>query len=140
MENDYKKFQALMDSAYNGFTGEMSIGEFYACLDPETRGYVAIGNLNYQVCNGGFSQWHFNRYSQGYMAIVECLSSINTDESKQLSGIVKGAMRALRESENQSQDDEDDYYARDYSDPNHEFDKEFYKVAPKVMAQIESLL
>jgi hypothetical protein len=58
--------QKLMDEAYAEFKKHEDWGmdEFYFHIDGLHRIAVALGNLNYQVCNGGFSQWSFNGYQE----------------------------------------------------------------------------
>lgn len=55
----------LMDLAYNEYQlhNKWSLKDFYFNLEPLTKKAVALGNLNYQVRNGGFRQWIDNGYA-----------------------------------------------------------------------------
>jgi len=55
--------QKLMDQAYARWSEGMGPDEFWAQLSAAEEVAVATGNLNYQVENGGFSQWLGNRYA-----------------------------------------------------------------------------
>lgn len=58
-------FQATMDGAYNRWQNSkgMTKQEFWDQLNADERIAVFCGNLNYQVENGGFSQWLDNGYA-----------------------------------------------------------------------------
>jgi hypothetical protein len=66
--------QSLMDQAYKKYQAneEWSYKEFVTSLDFKEKVAVLTGNFNYQVCNGGFMQWHDNGYSSeaGQMLII----------------------------------------------------------------------
>jgi len=86
--------QLLMDKAYN---------DERARVDASTNGNeswsynrmineateleqlaVVLGNLNYQVENGGFNQWVDNGYCTSYPIIEEALTALNTETSKKV--------------------------------------------------------
>ncbi len=58
--------QEIMDRAYDRWKADRSMSkqEFWDQLDAIERVAVFSGNMNYQVCNGGFSQWFFNGYAE----------------------------------------------------------------------------
>lgn len=63
MKNDQ---QTLMDEVYAAWQSELkdvSHRELLDTFSPLHRAACILGNMNYQVCNGGWSQWHFNHYS-----------------------------------------------------------------------------
>lgn len=60
---DYNNLQTLMNTAYAKFTKGRNREEWFEELDYKERCAVAIGNLNYQVENGGFAQWADNGYA-----------------------------------------------------------------------------
>lgn len=55
--------QELMTAAYDRYQRDWSKAEFEAQLSAAERPAVLIGNFNYQVENGGFSQWLGNGYA-----------------------------------------------------------------------------
>ena len=70
MEQDEKDHQTLMNQAYKKWeNNDIRREEFLLLLSPVEKLAVILGNFNYQVCNGGFSQWNYNDYScdAGYL-------------------------------------------------------------------------
>lgn len=65
--------QSLVDTAYERWEVDkgMSKAAFHDMLTPQERFAVHTGNFNYQVCNGGFTQWWDNQY--GMPSTVEFL-------------------------------------------------------------------
>lgn len=58
------ELQSLMTQAYDRWqASEWSKEEFWDQLDADERFAVMVGNLNYQVENGGFFQWWDNGYA-----------------------------------------------------------------------------
>lgn len=69
--------QSLMDKAYDRWNGEwkgFSYDQFVAQLDYAERLAVLAGNLNYQVCNGGFAQWFYNDYGSHAGTVIRLLT------------------------------------------------------------------
>ena len=90
--------QELMDEAYKGFTDSMSNEDFRATLSPKHRDAVILGNLNYQVGNGGFQQWYDNNYGKrdiDYL-INTLLPQITTFAGEKVLDILE-QVRAIRE-------------------------------------------
>ncbi len=62
----HEKLQAIMTTVYDRWRGSathMSKQEFWDGLSPNERIVVFCSNLNQQVCNGGFVQWHDNDFA-----------------------------------------------------------------------------
>jgi hypothetical protein len=84
--------QELMNKAYDT---EKATGEKWSyrhMLDnsPKAQAHaVVLGNMNYQVCNGGWVQWVDNGYCVGYTTLIEALKSMDTELSKKVMGMVK---------------------------------------------------
>lgn len=76
--------QELMDAAYDGWQANprKTYRDFLFDLPVDQKEAVLIGNLNYQVENGGFSQWILNGYGAHYEAVLTVLERINTDTSR----------------------------------------------------------
>jgi len=133
---EYLKFQATMTKAYEGYTEKMDLKDFYASLNPWTRSVVAFGNLNYQVENGGFSQWHDNGYYVGLDAILHGLIRLDTPEAGEMLNLIQSARDRLHYLD-KLDEDEDDNWAGSKLDT---LDSAFYALAPKVLQQIEDSL
>jgi len=70
MEQNERDHQTLMNEAYKKWeNNDIRREEFLLLLSPVEKIAVVLGNFNYQVCNGGFSQWNYNDYScdTGYL-------------------------------------------------------------------------
>ena len=71
----------LMNTAYSKYPKNVSHFEFLLSLTPIERTAVVLGNLNYQVENGGFSQWSFNGYKKSTIQFIEIIYK-NIDKNK----------------------------------------------------------
>lgn len=83
MEEKHAVWQGLMDRAYSKLEKEnWSKAEFIRehCSDLERKA-VLLGNLNYQVENGGFGQWVDNRYGIFWEDTIEVLRQIGTENA-----------------------------------------------------------
>lgn len=127
--SEHPKMQAIMDTAYEKFTDAMRQKDFYACLTEEEAKVVFIGNLNYQVTNGGFMQWYDNGYHVGVKGLLNTLVELDTAEAKKVAGLVRSCMRRM-----ESVGDEDE--SVDLSD----LDDEFYEINEIVLSQVEARL
>lgn len=82
MHEDYH--QHLMNVAYarwqkDGDLEGKSTSEFHAVLPEDQRKAVLLGNLNYQVGNGGFSQWVGNGCACDCSEVMEILEEMGTE-------------------------------------------------------------
>jgi hypothetical protein len=98
MTNEEKDLhQLLMDKAYNDERKRTD-------ADPEStwsynrmvreasdleRMAVVLGNLNYQVENGGFNQWVDNGYCTHISDVKECLELIDTETTRKILPMVE---------------------------------------------------
>lgn len=64
--------QDLMDSSYAVWQAhkEWSKEDFWRSMNYQCKVAVSLGNLNYQVCNGGFEQWKFNGYAETHLGFL----------------------------------------------------------------------
>ena len=88
-----KNHQELMDSAYSRWEQNegMSVRQFYFSLPLIERKAVVLGNFNYQVCNGGFSQWKCNDYMELHiLELKEILDSMGGTTAKKVKNLVLG--------------------------------------------------
>jgi hypothetical protein len=97
MENKNKfDFQEeLMERAYEKWQDdkEMSYFEFLLSLEPVERSAVILGNLYYQVCNGGFVQWKDNGYQEdGRNFLLLINKNLNKNKYPELSRALEMAL------------------------------------------------
>jgi hypothetical protein len=76
--------QELMDVAYEKFDEKFSYEQWYKVLTEIEKKAVVLGNLNYQVENGGFYQWVDNGYVADIHFLIEVLEEMYTDNSKKI--------------------------------------------------------
>lgn len=131
---EYINTQKLMTLAYEKWVSPkdingMSHHQFMMNLAPAERRAVVIGNLNYQVENGGFDQWHGNGYSKDLLFLEDALETINTETSKEVLSIVKSVMSALKSEE---------FHGGDFSYNLDECDNKYYVIKDKFLNDVES--
>lgn len=72
-------WQLLMDKAYDTWQGSgWSYGEFLSTLDAKSRQAVLLGNMNYQIHNGGVTQWVDNGYGCYANEVLDILRLMGT--------------------------------------------------------------
>jgi len=94
--------QKLMNEAYDrwqkeGDLGGLNYNEFISRLDKPHRNAVLLGNLNYQVQNGGFRQWVGNGYATEAHQILDLLKKIGTETALKVSNMIEQLMPFLEE-------------------------------------------
>ena len=87
-DESINQVQPIMDRAYAGWPNGSTYDDFLFTLDSVEKIVVLIGNLNYQVCNGGFFQWADNRYGKHWQDVIRALNLINTETAKHLAKLV----------------------------------------------------
>jgi hypothetical protein len=122
--SEHKKLQEVMNKAYEKF-GNLTYEEFISSLDEKEMNIVLIGNLNYQVSNGGFSQWIGNNYSKMSDDLIYALRAVNTDTCKKVIGLVKKALEVYEE------------YGEDEDDAFYELDDAFYEINKTMLEDVE---
>ncbi len=93
--------QELMNQAYakwksEGGIKEMGYNEFVDSLPKNERCAVLLGNLNYQVCNGGWSQWCHNGYCTKISMVRIILLDMNTEMSARIVRMIDKVMETLK--------------------------------------------
>ena len=83
------KHQELMDEAYDRWKkgGDLENTSRIVFLDKLTthqRMAVVLGNMNYQVENGGWNQWVDNGYCTSYPHLMDALETLGTDNAKKI--------------------------------------------------------
>ena len=137
MKDTKKDFhQALMDSAYNkwGKNKEWNKSQFFNHLDYLERIAVALGNLNYQVGNGGFIQWEDNSYKIEHASfLLELKNEVSKEKYPLLYKGLEITEKAISCMDSNPIDDDwdDDEYNDEIDIRNKElskFDSEYYKL------------
>ncbi|MEW5859799.1 MAG: hypothetical protein AB1861_20840 [Cyanobacteriota bacterium] len=125
--------QQLMNEAYNVFKsgrGDDYEG-FVDSLDDRHRAAVILGNLNYQVENGGFLQWHCNGYSGQVDKLHEYLEAIATPASEEVAEMINEFQIITA---NLDGDDEEE------DSPYDHLDSRYYQINGQLLADVESWL
>jgi hypothetical protein len=135
--------QRLMDGAYDRWQTQkdtMTRQEFWDQLDADERVAVFLGNLNYQVENGGFSQWLDNGYATletvgfiGRTCVGMCTAS---------SMAVHGLLCEFEAACGGTVDVRSGEYTESYADFDRlgALDSRYYAVHEAFMADVESML
>lgn len=109
--------QPIMDAAYAKWSDNWTQRFFWMNLTYIEKVAVFVGNLNYQVENGGFYQWVDNRYSECLPELKIILDEIGTPTAKRVKQLARAAVEIVRELEN-----DDDWFESD------EMDNEYYAI------------
>ena len=141
MDEVYDKWRNNKNWDYNDFVGELGIKHALAVL---------TGNLNYQVENGGFSQWHFNEYSSEAQKLLTLLSFYKKEPVvAEVIRLVEKAVRIIDKYESEivrvrSQWDYDDEeieeLENEMQDKLDELDDKYYKINDEFMKVMEKIL
>lgn len=123
--------QQLMDSAYELCQKHKNWDkdDFFDHLDYIQKVAVALGNLNYQVENGGFSQWGFNGYAEIHYGFLSRLKVDATQYPKltEALSLMDKAYPFLRKSfqfPDENENEEVEYYVNTLD----RCDSEYYKL------------
>lgn len=128
--------QKLMTQAHDKWqNSKWSIAEFYSNLTPIERAACVLGHFNYQVENGGFSQWVFNGYAKAAEPFLfKILRNMNTPLSKKVTKLTEEALYKIELNDKKSnryshygEDEEDEYISTD-EECNH-----YYKINDEFM-------
>lgn len=136
VKSKHPTFDSLMNAAYDRWTDQMSKEQFMAQLVGLEVFAVHYGNLNYQVCNGGFAQWQGNYYQTDASvgAIQTFLRMIGTDEAREVLGLL-GQFIELGREEDLEEYEYEAWYGRQDA-----LNSQFYKINDVVIDQAEALL
>jgi hypothetical protein len=152
-------WQAIMDRCYERWShGDLkgsSYDSFIAALEPHDAWAVVMGNLNYQVNNGGFLQWHDNGYSSMSDTLIEALTNVGTPAALEASTLITEAMDAIDLNEDAMsqlkklgrygecdalltyEDLISDAIGKSLNDDLEPFDRRFYKVSDHLLKDVE---
>lgn len=135
------KHQTLMNAAYDRWHGlnNWSLQDFWDQLDANERIAVFTGNLNQQVTNGGFRQWHDNGYATDEVVgfLDRLLRRMNTETSRAVRYLIAGFVK-IQQDLNDS--DGSDDACEDFSAQEDVYCGEYYAINERFLAEIEALL
>lgn len=113
--------------------------------EPDVVDAMVLGKLNYQVENGGFSQWHDNGYSKAMKETLAAIKKIGTETATKVYELVdsmndelEGLEKARRHYDNdrfRSDDDEEPELDGTGLD---NLDKKYYELNKQFMLDIEA--
>lgn len=147
--------QELMDSAYEKFSDNLNTAEWMTLLTEQEKKAVVVGNLNYQVENGGFVQWVDNGYYLDSEILKKVLTDMDTENSKKILKMVEEVLAEtnpnakrigffgsywLSDVENDDVYDEDEDSSFDNMPSHSSFnnlDEEYYTLNEKFMEEFE---
>ncbi len=160
VQNKEKIHQTMMDKAYEMWTTSeenknMSYEDFLEMVKEELGidylHAVITGNMNYQVENGGWYQWHDNNYSVTMEDLVEFFKQPefkDSDEVIQLLRILDDLEEHLDWKERGDQEvqqvdyDFQDLFERalddEFMDCIERLDSQYYQIREKIMDQLEN--
>lgn len=161
-EQKHQLWQELMDKAYDrwGKGGDLKDLEYLDFLDelePLQRKAVVLGNLNYQVQNGGFSQWIGNRYWRTHRYLRRTLEQMPGPAAKAVLELIDPLLTKLtlvrvdpRQFSQMDQADEDrlmvwlhgpmDEFGLEDEEQGQQLDDKYYKLDDAFMDEVEAFL
>lgn len=141
---EYQHAQAIMTRAYEKYqtNPDWSYDDFINHLDYPEKVVVVTGNLNYQVENGGFSQWHFNGYWTANSTLVYFLENeLATDTSRAVAKLVREVVALYAQADRRGdQSTSWRYYDEDEDDDpdTDEHSRRYYELNETLMSELEA--
>lgn len=138
------KHETLMDAAYDRWQADhrMSKEDFWDQLSADERLAVFTGNFNYQVCNGGFSQWDGNDYATE--EVVGYLDRLLTRMDTECSLKVRALLRKFAKAQSRWNEARGSYGEERaweaFAEELEPLDTAFYKINEQFLVEIEALL
>jgi len=145
--------QKLMDEAYDFWKSKKGrcsysqfLDEIHEKFSPAHYNAVILGNLNYQVENGGFAQWFDNGYSIALDDIKLFLTNYDgkTTTFNDVLQILEGVEDILKEHKKASRfqryDTDQECYDDSYLDGLDLFDTKYYNINETFMLEVEAVL
>lgn len=110
-------------------------GDFIKTLNTKQKIAVLIGNMNYQVGNGGWIQWRDNGFAKEgrAQAVVRYLKRYGGPASQQVIKILQDSGRIVRRGASGGMSANTSAADRDYS-------REYHKINDKMLAEIGNAL
>jgi hypothetical protein len=131
--------QKVMDAAYEKWQANRgwSYSDFVNHLDYLEKVVVVTGNLNYQVENGGFMQWHDNGYSEMSSILLSFLENeLETDAAINVAALVRSCRYRYGQVDTKREKwgDHDDYDDPDTDD----LSNQYYELNDALMNDLEA--
>lgn len=135
-DDAYTRWQSANAAAERG----VSKDEFWKTLSAQERRAIFAGDLNYQVCNGGFAQWIDNGYGVDetfayLIGLCAELRTVATGRVKELLHAVNAARATYEESENENDEGWSAFFAA-----TEDLSTAFYEVNEAFVHDVEKTL
>ena len=127
--------QELMNQAHDIWNKKIDkgeLGELLIRLNFHQKVAFLTGKLNYQVENGGFSQWICNDYSKNSDQLLIVLGLINTEASKKVSNMVLDILSISKGSHSDGHDE--------FNGAMDSYSTSYYKISNQFMKDVEDFL
>lgn len=154
-DEDNSLIQKLMNQSYERWQQNKTWTQkgFWSQLSPIEKVAVYCGNLNYQVCNGGFMQWHYwNNYSDCWDELNDILERIGTETVLKVRELANKYLGDCEDFED-SHEDCDEYsmsskpegycdicgidFREEYPE---DYDSQFYEINGRFLEEVEEYL
>lgn len=142
--------EPIMELAYTKWPKSDGYDDFLFEIGGIEKYVVLIGNLNYQVENGGFTQWADNGYGRHWQDVLRILEKVGTDTAKQVATLVEKVGKQLRYNSRGVLDFSNttsrSFYSDDDSDSEDEYpdfsaeDDAFYAVNDQLMIDMAAFV
>lgn len=118
-----------MDRSYEKWEDNLSRGDFLSLLTPYEKLAVQFGNFNYQVQNGGFSQWVVNNYDDEIDDLENFINECDYD-NKDIFMVMFDNYRCIKNSLSKLNGFDDFYYEDVDTRENHygDYDSSYYQI------------
>ena len=140
MTQTITRHQELMDAAYDRWEKNpaWSKKDFWANIGPLELEAVCMGNLNYQVENGGFRQWVGNGYCtpETLFIIRRVLVRLGSPTAQQVLDLLDEVARIVETYG--SEDEMDEYDFEQYVEEMDPLDGRFYQLNKQLMEELEA--
>lgn len=135
--------QEVMNKAYDRWQKvNCSQRTFWDSLSNRECVAVFVGNMNYQVCNGGWDQWHGNGYSECAPALNKILKAIGPNGQK-VAELMRQALPRSKRIEKimrKSQSRNAEYIAEGIARELEPLDKAYYQINAALLFDLECVV
>jgi hypothetical protein len=131
-------WQGLMDSAYDKWEKGMNKADFLESLDSPEAEAVVLGNLNYQVQNGGFYQWIDNGYAE--LSASDVLFVLKRMKTPAARAVIKMVRQVIEYMDSGAFGDDGEEHDEEALDALDKLDDEYYVLDDQFNNDIEKYL
>lgn len=90
--------------------------EIAGVMPAKVNAAVMLGNMHYQICNGGWEQWHGNRYSYAAPALLQLLdgaAALGIEHAADVAGMMRIFLQRLNGVDHEFDEDDGNRGRRD---------------------------